>query len=253
MAAFRQLSAMRAWRPVCKDRELDRGGRRCFGGRRRDRPPACQSRPSAAIRRWDGSSPAGGTRLHYVEHGRGQPVVFLHGNGAMVEDLLISGIIDRPARRIAPLPSTGRGSVTATGRAGRNWTAGAQASILPEAFRLLGIERPIVVGHSWGTLVALALALDHPRHVSGLVLASGYYYPNAAQGRGSVLRARNPRGRRSAQSHRGAPDRRGDGAAAHRAHVFAARGFAAICRAVSRSRSQCGHLRSGPSRKTPRT
>src|SRR5262249_29863743 len=59
----------------------------------------------------------------------------------------------------------------------RNWTAAAQASILPEVFRLLGIDRPIVVAHAWGALVALALALDHPRHVSGLVLVSGCYYP----------------------------------------------------------------------------
>jgi pimeloyl-ACP methyl ester carboxylesterase len=47
----------------------------------------------------------------------------------------------------------------------------------PQAFAGLGIERPIVVGHSWGTLVALALALDHPDAVSGLVLFSGYYHP----------------------------------------------------------------------------
>jgi len=32
-------------------------------------------------------------------------------------------------------------------------------------------------GHSWGTLVALALALDHPEAVRGLVLLSGYYFP----------------------------------------------------------------------------
>jgi pimeloyl-ACP methyl ester carboxylesterase len=36
-----------------------------------------------------------------------------------------------------------------------------------------------VLGHSWGTLVAIALALDHPREVQALILASGYYYPNA--------------------------------------------------------------------------
>ena len=41
----------------------------------------------------------------------------------------------------------------------------------------LGVDRPVVVAHSWGALVALSLALDHPRHVSGLVLVSGYYYP----------------------------------------------------------------------------
>jgi pimeloyl-ACP methyl ester carboxylesterase len=119
----------------------------------------------------------GGTRLHYIEHGRGQPVVFLHGNGAMVEDLLISGVIDRAARRYRAIAFDRPGFGHSGRPRGRSWTAGAQASILAEAFRLLGIERPIVVGHSWGTLVALALALDHPRHVAGLVLASGYYYP----------------------------------------------------------------------------
>jgi mandelate racemase len=39
------------------------------------------------------------------------------------------------------------------------------------------MRRPVVVGHSWGTLVALPLALDHPEAVSGLVLLSGYYHP----------------------------------------------------------------------------
>ena len=45
----------------------------------------------------------------------------------------------------------------------RTWTAVARASLLPEACRLVGIDRHIVVAHSWGVLVALALALDHPR------------------------------------------------------------------------------------------
>jgi pimeloyl-ACP methyl ester carboxylesterase len=45
------------------------------------------------------------------------------------------------------------------------------------AFDRLDIEQPVVVGHSWGTLVALALALDHPQCARGLVLLSGYYYP----------------------------------------------------------------------------
>src|ERR1700712_3296224 len=37
----------------------------------------------------------------------------------------------------------------------------------------------IVLGHSWGTLVGLALALRYPDAVQALVLASGYYYANA--------------------------------------------------------------------------
>jgi pimeloyl-ACP methyl ester carboxylesterase len=118
-----------------------------------------------------------GTRLHYIERGSGRPVVFLHGNSAMVEDWLISGVFDRAARqyRVVAFDRPGFGYSDRPG--GRSWTAGAQASLLPEALGLLGIDRPILVAHSWGALVALALALDQPRQVSGLVLVSGYYFP----------------------------------------------------------------------------
>jgi pimeloyl-ACP methyl ester carboxylesterase len=37
----------------------------------------------------------------------------------------------------------------------------------------------VIVGHSWGTIVALTMALDHPADVLGLVLVSGYYYGSA--------------------------------------------------------------------------
>src|SRR5437762_2376751 len=43
----------------------------------------------------------------------------------------------------------------------------------------LGIERPILFGHSFGATVALALALDFPGAVRSVVLASGYYFPTA--------------------------------------------------------------------------
>ena len=52
-----------------------------------------------------------------------------------------------------------------------------QAELLRRALADLDVERPVVVGHSWGTLVALALALNHPDAVGGLVLLSGYYHP----------------------------------------------------------------------------
>ena len=50
------------------------------------------------------------------------------------------------------------------------WFVVNRASILPEAFRRLGIDRPIVVGHSWGTLVALALGWDpHPGYLAAFL------------------------------------------------------------------------------------
>ena len=118
-----------------------------------------------------------GVRLHYVERGNGPPVVFLHGNGVMIEDMLISGVVDRAARFYRAIAFDRLGFGHTQRPRGRSWTAFAQAALLPTAFARLGIKKPIVVGHSWGTMVALALALDHPESVSSLVLASGYYYP----------------------------------------------------------------------------
>ena len=120
-----------------------------------------------------------GVRLHCVEHGNGPPVVFLHGNGVMLEDMLISRVFYQTSRTCRAIAFDRPGFGHSERPRGHSWTAAAQAALLPRAFALLGIDRPIVVGHSWGTMVALALALDHPEHVSGLVLASGYYYPTA--------------------------------------------------------------------------
>jgi pimeloyl-ACP methyl ester carboxylesterase len=123
---------------------------------------------------------AAGVRLHYVERGKGRPVVFLHGNGMMVEDMLISGVLEAAADRSFRSIAIDRPGFGHSGRSrGTAWTAAAQADLLPRVFALLGIDRPIVVGHSLGTMVALALALNHPDQVRGLVLASGYYYPTA--------------------------------------------------------------------------
>jgi pimeloyl-ACP methyl ester carboxylesterase len=122
----------------------------------------------------------GSVRLHYVERGEGRPVVFLHGNGMMVEDMLISGVIGAAAEKSYRAIAIDRpGFGHSTRPRGSAWTAAAQAELLPRVFERLGIERPIVVGHSLGTMVALALALNNPDQVSGLVLASGYYFPTA--------------------------------------------------------------------------
>ena len=118
-----------------------------------------------------------GLRLHYVQKGNGTPVVLLHGNGTRAEDFRGSGVFDRLAidHRVVAFDRPGYGfSERPRNRA---WTPQRQAELLLSAFEQLGIDQPVVVGHSWGTLVALALGLDHPQRVRGLVLLSGYYYP----------------------------------------------------------------------------
>jgi pimeloyl-ACP methyl ester carboxylesterase len=118
-----------------------------------------------------------GVKLHYVDRGMGQPVVLLHGNGTMSQDFDLSGVLDIVAQRYRVIAFDRPGYGYSTRPRDRTWTPEAQAQVLHEALARLGVERPVVVGHSWGTLVALALALLHPAQVKSLVLLSGYYFP----------------------------------------------------------------------------
>jgi pimeloyl-ACP methyl ester carboxylesterase len=52
-----------------------------------------------------------------------------------------------------------------------------QAAMLSEMLDRLGIERAVIVAHSFAGAVATALALDHPRRVAGLVLIAPVLYP----------------------------------------------------------------------------
>jgi pimeloyl-ACP methyl ester carboxylesterase len=56
-------------------------------------------------------------------------------------------------------------------------TPDAQAGLIERALVQIGVSNALVLGHSWGASVAVALALKFPELVRGLVLASGYYYP----------------------------------------------------------------------------
>ena len=118
-----------------------------------------------------------GVRLHYVERGSGPALVLLHGNGSMIQDFDSSGLIDLAAKtyRVIVFDRPGFGHSERP----RNvvWTPDAQAGLIKSALDRLGVSQAVVLGHSWGASVAVALALKYPSLVQGLVLASGYYYP----------------------------------------------------------------------------
>lgn len=119
-----------------------------------------------------------GVRLHYIERGQGEPLVLIHGNGSLIQDFLVSGLVDDLSERyrVIVIERPGFGY---SARPRRFWTPQAQARLFHEALQRLGVERAHVLGHSWGTLVALSLALDFPGMVRSLVLESGYYFPTA--------------------------------------------------------------------------
>jgi pimeloyl-ACP methyl ester carboxylesterase len=119
----------------------------------------------------------GGRSLHAVQAGRGPNLVLLHGALTTHSDWL-EGPFDALARRFR---------VTAVDRPGHGLsrrprfegTPRDQAAQIRAGLDALGVGRAVVVGHSMGGLVALALAEGFPDSVAALVLAAPLAFPEA--------------------------------------------------------------------------
>jgi pimeloyl-ACP methyl ester carboxylesterase len=118
-----------------------------------------------------------GVRLHYVERGTGDALVLLHGNGSMIQDFESSGLIDLAAMDYRVIVFDRPGFGHSSRPRSVVWTPHAQAELFNSALAQIGVSNAVVLGHSWGASVAVAMALKYPGLVRGLVLVSGYYYP----------------------------------------------------------------------------
>jgi pimeloyl-ACP methyl ester carboxylesterase len=124
----------------------------------------------------------GGTRVHAWVTGSGPDVVLIHGAFGSLRDFTfdLAGRL-APRYRVIALDRPGLGYSGRTDPAyARAFAASAespaeQAAVLAAAARALGAERPIVVGHSMGGIVAMAWALDHAP--AAVVMLAGVAMP----------------------------------------------------------------------------
>jgi pimeloyl-ACP methyl ester carboxylesterase len=112
-----------------------------------------------------------GARIHYLDKGSGPPIVILHGLGGQMGNFtyaLLERLTDEFRVILMDRPGSGysRRAPGATGRLTE------QASIVAEFIRKLGLDRPLLVGHSLGGAIALGVALDHPEVVKALALVA---------------------------------------------------------------------------------
>lgn len=116
-----------------------------------------------------------GIKLHYVSKGSGKPVVFLHGGvltgndfEKVMEKAVAQGYhaisFDRPGYGYSERPQN------------EEVTPVVQAKLIHGALQELGIEKPIIVGHSWSGTLVLSYALSYPDDISGIVTLGGAMY-----------------------------------------------------------------------------
>jgi len=104
--------------------------------------------------------------IRYLEGGSGEPLVFFHGAGGMTpEDPLLAELASRFHVYAPYLPGYGESEECATLRdmldfALHGW----------DVVEALGLENPILVGHSMGGMIAAEMAALAPNDVSRLAL-----------------------------------------------------------------------------------
>jgi pimeloyl-ACP methyl ester carboxylesterase len=132
----------------------------------------------------------GGLRLHMADSGprpgRSEPpLLFIHGLLGQLNHFSFALAARFPERRVVLIDRPGSGySQTAHPQ-----TFAEQAALIARAIEALGLERPLVVGHSLGGAVALALALDHRDRIGGLALVAPLTHLAAARSKmsGAIL------------------------------------------------------------------
>lgn len=120
--------------------------------------------------------PVGDGHEIYVEtigHARGMPAVYLHGGPGSGCQPDHRRLFDPTRFHAVLFDQRGAGLSRPRGARTANTTAHLVADM--EAIRnLLGFERWLVVGGSWGATLALAYAEQHPDRVAGLVLRATF-------------------------------------------------------------------------------
>lgn len=114
-------------------------------------------------------------RLHYISKGDGKPLVFIHGGILTANDF--EKVMDLAAAQGYHAISFDRPGYGYSQRyKDKKMTPVEQAVLIHAALTQLGVQKPIMVGHSWSGTMILAYALLYPNEISGVVTLSAAMY-----------------------------------------------------------------------------
>ncbi|WP_395607100.1 alpha/beta fold hydrolase [Pseudomonas sp. B22129] len=117
-----------------------------------------------------------GERFHYVEEGKGPPLVMIHGLMGSSRNLTYA-LSGQLSERFRVITLDRPGSGYSTRHSGTAADLPGQARQIAGFIKTLDLDKPLVLGHSLGGAIALSLALDHPHAVSGLILVAPLTHP----------------------------------------------------------------------------
>ncbi len=122
-----------------------------------------------------------GINLHYLDHPGGEPtLILLHGltaNAHAFDGLVQAGLSPRFRTISVDLRGRGQSDKPATG-----YSLAEHGADILGLLDQLGIEKAVLVGHSFGGLLSVYLAATHPERVSCMVIMdAGLLHPNVRE------------------------------------------------------------------------
>ncbi|OCS46898.1 alpha/beta fold hydrolase [Ralstonia pickettii] len=121
----------------------------------------------------------GGDRLHYIDRGQGPAIVFVHGLCGNLRNFAYLDM-DRLARshRVIVIDRPGAGRSVRAADSPANIYA--QARTVAQCIEQLGLDKPVLVGHSLGGAISLAVGLNHPHVIRRLALIAPLTHAESA-------------------------------------------------------------------------
>jgi pimeloyl-ACP methyl ester carboxylesterase len=117
-----------------------------------------------------------GAHIHYLDRGRGPTILLIHGLTGQMRNFTHS-LVDLLTDEFRVIAIDRPGSGYSKRAPGAPAGLSAQGDLIANFICSMGLERPLVVGHSLGGAIALALALDRPECVGGLALIAPLTHP----------------------------------------------------------------------------
>jgi pimeloyl-ACP methyl ester carboxylesterase len=118
----------------------------------------------------------GGHRLYYTCTGHGSPTVVLDAGSP--DTLVVWSTVQPQIARLTRVCAYDRAGLGLSGRATGHRTAQTQAHELRALLARAHVHPPyVVVGHSWGGLIARLFASDYRRNTAGVVLVDATTFP----------------------------------------------------------------------------
>ncbi|QDG50276.1 alpha/beta fold hydrolase [Persicimonas caeni] len=113
------------------------------------------------------------TRVRFVDVGEGPPVVLVHGFAASLNTWAPVIPVLAENHRVIALDLKGFGW---SGRPEGDYSPEAQAELVWSLLDERGVDKTAVVAHSWGSSVALQMALSKPERVERIALYDAWVY-----------------------------------------------------------------------------